>query len=70
VGGGGKPHFLHTFCREEYRGIYRGVMFVLWPKVGPRGPLVRPVGQLEWPGSQVSWPHQLWALDTSCTNLP
>jgi hypothetical protein len=36
-------------------GIYRGVMSVLWPKVGLGGPLVRPAGQLGWSGGQVSW---------------
>jgi hypothetical protein len=29
-----KHHFLHTFCLEEYGGIYTGVRLVLWPKVG------------------------------------
>jgi hypothetical protein len=33
-----KPHFLHTFYKEEYGGIYRGVKSVLWPKVGLGGP--------------------------------
>jgi hypothetical protein len=28
-----KPHFLHTFCWEEYDDIYRGAKSVLWLKV-------------------------------------
>jgi hypothetical protein len=43
---------------------------VLWVKVALGGPLVRPTGKLGWPGSQVPWPHQVWALDTPCTDLP
>jgi hypothetical protein len=31
-------YFLHTFCQEEYGGIYNGVKSVLWPKVGLRAP--------------------------------
>jgi hypothetical protein len=30
---GAKPHFVHTFCRGEHRGIYRRSKTVLWPKI-------------------------------------
>jgi hypothetical protein len=39
--GGDKPHFLHTFCREEHHGIYRRSKAVLWLKLGH----VRPTSQ-------------------------
>jgi hypothetical protein len=42
---------------------------VHWLKVGLGGPLVRRASQLGWLGGKVSWLHQLWALDTLCTDL-
>jgi hypothetical protein len=65
-----KPHFLHTFCREEYRGIYRGLSWFFGRKWGSGGSLVRPANQLGWLGNQISWLHWLWALHAPCTDLP
>jgi hypothetical protein len=33
-----KPHFLHTFCQEEYMGIYGGIKSLPWLKLGLRRP--------------------------------
>jgi hypothetical protein len=38
LGGGAKPHFLHTFCWGEHCGIYRRSKAVLWPKIGHARP--------------------------------
>jgi hypothetical protein len=65
--GGGKPHFLHTFCQGKQCGIYRRSNAVFWPKIGR----VRSTCQAGRPCNLVGWPsfllHHLWALDTLST---
>jgi hypothetical protein len=53
-----KPYFLHTFCQEQYEGIYRGVKSVLWPKLGLGGP----TSQAGRPARVVGWPCFVAAL--------
>jgi hypothetical protein len=50
---GVKPHFLHTFCQGEHRGIYRRSKVVLWPKIGH----VRPTYQAGRPWNLAGRPR-------------
>jgi hypothetical protein len=63
--GGAKPHFLHTFCRGEHRGIYKRSKVVLWPKIGR----VRPTCQAGRPCNLVGRPSFLLAPPLGIGNL-
>jgi hypothetical protein len=67
LGGGGKPHFLHTFSLGSTVVFIGGVRRCSGRRLGVRGPLVRPASHATWPGGQVSSLHRLWALDTLST---
>ena len=65
--GGAKPHFLHTFCRGEHRGIYKRSKAVLCPKIGHVGPRCQDGHSCNLAGGPVSSLHRLSKLDTMST---